>query len=326
MHRAMWVAIITSLTLALSPAQAADDLPLVGETALRFASVEAGAAALTTDDDFTRSLSRFDLQARLQTADEVTLDRWKQFVAGEVRPWAEEHTKPVIESIGRLRLRLERLRLPLPQTLLLVHTTGREEGSAAYTRGSAIILPDKVLAYAPTQLDRLLVHELFHILSRHNAALRRDLYAIIGFRLIPPLALPGDLADRRITNPDAPLVDACIEIKGDTGTYLGAPVLYASAKEYDAKKGGTLFSYLTFRLLVIQQRGSAWQPVLTETQQPVVIDPRKVPDYLEKVGRNTNYIIHPDEILADNFVHLVLEDQGLATPRIVEEMARLLEK
>ncbi|MDX1945511.1 MAG: hypothetical protein SFU86_08880 [Pirellulaceae bacterium] len=303
-----------------------DDLPLIGETVVHFATPAEGVAILTADDDFTRSLSRFDLQVRLKNGGEVSLDQWRKFVAGEVLTWTPENERPVREALERLRLRLGKYRLPLPGRISLVHTSGREESNAAYTRGQAIILPEKVLAYAPTQLDRLLVHELFHVLSRNNPALRRDLYALIGFKLLPPLEMPADLVDRRITNPDAPLVDAYIEVKGDAGKFLGAPVLYSSAKQFDAEKKGSLFSYLTFRLLVIHQVGSAWQPLLTEAGQSVVIDPRKLPSYLDQIGRNTNYVIHPDEILADNFVHLVLEDKELNTPRIVDEMRRLMAK
>ena len=36
-------------------------------------------------------------------------------------------------------------------------------------------------------------------------------------------------------------------------------------------------------------------------RQPVLLDPEDLPDYHRRIGRNTNYIIHPDEILADNF-------------------------
>ena len=57
-----------------------------------------------------------------------------------------------------------------------------------------------------------------------------------------------------------------------------------------------------------------------------MIDPHKEPAFLEKIGKNTNYIIHPDEILADNFVRLVMEDKDVPTPRIIEEMRKVLAK
>ena len=102
-------------------------------------------------------------------------------------------------------------------------------------------------------------------------------------------------------------------------------MLYASVKEYDAKKGGSFFQYLTFRLLVVEKKGDRWQPMLLDGE-PIVIDAKKEPAFYEKIGKNTNYVIHPDEILADNFVHLVMEDQDLMTPRIVKEMRLTLAK
>lgn len=304
----------------------ADDVPIVGQVAARFATAEEGAAALAAEDDFTRSLSRFDLQSRLQKGGDATIGQWRDFVAGEVRPWEERHVKQVSESLERLRPRLEKFNLPLPPTILLVHTTGKEEGGAAYTRGAAIVLPDKVLAYPRAEFDRILIHELFHVLSRHQPMLRSELYAIIGFQTCPPIALPASLADRKLTNPDAPLIDCHIELTaGGNKTFIAAPILYASAKQYDPKAGGTFFKYLTFRLMVIEKHDGQWRPVM-KGEQPVVIDAAKEPAYFEKIGRNTRYIIHPDEILADNFVHLVLGETNVATPRILDSMGRVLGK
>lgn len=300
-----------------------DEVPLVEETSVRFANVKEGGAALTAKDAFVEALSRFDLQARLRMSEEVTIEAWQKFAAGEVKEWKERERKVVSESVARLRERLGRYRLPLPKTILFIHTTGREEADAAYTRGTAVVLPDKVLAYPPSQLDRLIVHELFHVLSRHHSALRKELYAIIGFETMEPISLPPSLADRKITNPDAPLIDCYIELTDGGQKYVAAPVLYSSAKQYDATRGGSLFSYLTFRLMVLERRVDHWQPVLRDGQA-VVIDPKGLPAFFEKIGRNTNYIIHPDEILADNFVQLVMGNENLKTPRIVEEMARVL--
>jgi hypothetical protein len=320
-----WSTAVLAILLVWSSSRAADDLPLVGETIVRLASIEDGQAAIAAEDDFVRSLSRFDLQCRLGRTGKVSVEDWRTFTVGEVRPWEGEQIEAVTKSVKRLKERLDKLKLPLPKTVLLVRTTGKEEGNAAYTRGTAIMLPDKVLAYEPAQLDRLLAHELFHIMSRNDRTLRSDLYSVIGFQTCPPMALPPSLAPRKITNPDAPLVACYIELTDGERTYTGAPVLYASANEYDPKRGGTLFNYLTFRLLVIEKRDGAWQAVMMG-DQPVVIDPKKVPAYFDKIGKNTQYIIHPDEILADNFVHLVMGDQNLATPRIVERMGRMLGK
>jgi hypothetical protein len=315
--------------LLLIAAYAANQTPaeailLTADCEVRFASLEQGREILTTDDAFTASLSRFDLQARLKTDKEVTLADWKQFVSEQVKAWEPAEIEAVSAALARLKTRLEPLRLPLPPTVRLIRTTGAEEANAAYTRGAAIVLPPKVLNYDAVQLDRLLAHELFHILSRHDGAVRAKLYRIIGFEVCEPIALPPSLAPQRITNPDAPRIDCTISLLGANGqTYVGTPVLYSSTKEYDAKKGGTLFQFLLFRLLVVEQRGGRWEPVIVKGQ-PVVINPLEEQAFLDKIGQNTNYIIHPDEIMADNFVRLVMADPGVPSPEIIEQMRTVL--
>jgi hypothetical protein len=306
MTNLIWLAIVGA---AVAADDAALPIEIAGGTTARLATVEEGRTVLTAEDAFTKSLSRFDLQSRLKSGEEVQLAAWKEFVAGHVRPWDEAQTKAVTESFARLSKRLEGYQLPLPKKILLIHTTGQEEGNAAYTRGAAIVLPDKVLAYSPGQLDRLLAHELFHIMSRHDGALRQRLYRIIGFEVCDPIELPPSLAPRKITNPDAPLTDCTIELRTADGKVVtGAPVLYASVKEYDAARGGSFFQFLTFRVLVVERKDERWQPMLLENGEPIVIDAKKEPTFYDKIGKNTNYIIHPAD-LADNFVHLV----GVAT-------------
>jgi hypothetical protein len=255
----------------------------------------------------------------------VTLADWQKSVAREVLPWQQEEIERLTASLGRLRERLAKFRLPLPKTVLLIRTTGKEEADAAYTRANAIVLPDKMVNKQPDDLDSLLLHELFHVLSRNDKALRRELYKIIGFHVCDPIELPPSLADRKLTNPDAPAIDCYIELTVDGKPLTAAPFLYASAKEYDPQQGGSLFRYLTFRLLVVEQHDGQWRAVF-HGDQPIVIDPRKLPAYFDQIGKNTGYIIHPDEILADNFVHLVLGHDKLPTPRILDSMTRLLAK
>src|SRR5262249_44918901 len=161
---------------------------------------------LTADDEFTASLSRFDLQCRLKTGDAVTLADWKQFVARHVQPWEPGEVEKISQSVHRLQSRLASYRLPLPPTIRVVRTTGEEESTAAYTRGDSMVFPTKVLGYGETQRDRLPLHELFHTQSRHDGAIRARLYGIIGFEVCEPISLPASLAPRRITNPDSPRI------------------------------------------------------------------------------------------------------------------------
>lgn len=299
------------------------ELPLHGETKVRFAGVEEGKKIQAAKDAFTQSLSKFDLQLRLKRAENATMAEWVKFVSAEVQPWSGDQIAHVKPAITMLEEKLKKLKLPLPEKVLLVHMSGKEEGEAAYTRGNAIILPTKVLSYPPEKLEALLCHELFHILSRHSPETRQRLYTIIGFRVTEEIPLPENLVDRKLTNPDAPQINCTIELKSDGRESLATPILYSSVATYDPKQGGSLFRYLTFRLMLVEKKEGKLQPVMSG-QSAVLLDPGQVPSFLEQIGKNTNYIIHPDEVLADNFVHLVKENKNLATPRIVEQMKSVL--
>jgi hypothetical protein len=303
----------------------AEDVPLYKGTSVRLASQEQTTELLAARDEFALRLSRFDRQSRMQTNEEVTLDDWLKFNATHARSWSEAEAARVKAAVEELRPRLEPFSLPLPEIILLARTSGREEGNAAYTRGSTIFLPDRVMAYPRADLQKLLVHELFHVLSRHDPTLRQKLYAIVGFHPCDPIKLPPSWEDRRITNPDAPLVDCYMELSIDGRQITAAPLLYASVARYDPKSGGSFFQYLTFRMLILSRDGPRWTASVKE-DRPVVFDPRQVEAFYEKVGRNTSYIVHPDEILADNFALLVQGQKEVPTPRILDEMRKLLEK
>ena len=314
---------LAAALLATSAATAADDLPLVGRTEVHLASVEEAQELLAARDEFALALSPLDRQLRLKRADEVALERWLEFTAGEARDFSPAEVQRVKAALEGVSQRIARFKLQLPDKIVLVRTTGKEEGNAAYTRQAAIILPEKVLAYPRQQLESLLLHELFHLISRHDPALRSKLYAIVGFRPCNRIELPEAWEARRITNPDAPHVDCYIELEVEYRKLLAAPLLYGTPPKYDAQRGGSLFDYLTFKLLVLRKEGQRLIPELMDGR-PVVIDPRGIDDFTRQIGKNTNYIVHPDEILADNFVLLAGGGEEVPTPRILEEMAREL--
>lgn len=318
--------LVALLVVATAPAVALADEPLSRETSLRFASIEEGQALVATSDTFITALSRFDRQVRLKTDGEATEAALFDFLKGEVVAWDDEARKSLVESIERLRLKLESFHLPLPQTVLLIQMSGKEESNAAYTRGAAILLPrERVQKLKGDSLDRLLLHELFHVLSRNAPELRRDLYRIIGFDVCEPIALPPSLADLKLTNPDAPLIDCHIKLTEGDETFHAAPILYSSSATYDADSKPPLFKYLTFRLMKVEEHEGRWRPLLNDGE-PALIDPAQSKSFGDQIGQNTKYIIHPDEILADNFVHLVMQTEKLASPKIVEQMGELLRK
>jgi hypothetical protein len=315
---------ITSLLSLSTEAAEMTVVQLLPHTTVRFATVEEGRIAIANTDAFTSALSRFDLQCRLNSEADVSPDLLMKLYADNVTAWSEQEISTVTQALEFIRERLAPFSIPQPKEILFIRTTGREEAGAAYCRGPAIVIPAALLRQSKQDLQRLIAHELFHVISTQNAELRRDLYAIIGFKLCDPVDVPFDLRDRLITNPDAPLRDAFIELELPNSEKVAAiPLLIASADKYDVSSGKSLFQYLQFKLLAIERVNDRWQAI-EQDGKPRLLEPSELDSYASQIGSNTGYIIHPDEILADNFAHLIMQTKNLPNPNIIDRMQQRL--
>ncbi len=325
MIRSLRVMLVWCLAaVSTATARASREIPLGETSVLRFATVPEGVEAVTRRDDYIRQLSPFDRQVRPQTDRDVSEAEFLKFIGSHVLPWTDEEIAkltPLWEDVAR---KIAPWKLPLPPVILLVKTSGREEGRAAYCRGAAIILPQNMVSGSSQQLAKVLPHELFHVLSNQNPDLRQALYATIGFQPCNEVAMPESLAAQKITNPDAPLNNHYVTVMQDGHAVELMPVLFSKTPRYDGARGGNLFAYLNFKLMLLENADGRRRPLLSGGQ-PVLLDPAAVPGYHEQIGRNTKYIIHPEEVLADNFVFLVDGRIDLPTPRVVEAMGRVLQ-
>jgi len=294
---------------------------LGGDAVVTFASAEEGRKILTTRDDFIRALSPFDRAVRLKTDRAVSEEQFLQFVGRSVREWTADEKTAFGATLDRLRAPLDRLALPWPKAIHLIKTTGAEEGEAAYTRGSALILPQTMLTPGGSVTPHLLAHELFHILSRSNPGLRDRLYQAIGFVKCPALEWPEALRNRKVTNPDAPASDHCIRVQLAGTDVWAIPILFSRTAKYDVQRGGEFFDYMEFRLLLVERQGDPpiVKPIYAGSE-PRLVDVGQVGGFYEQVGRNTQYIIHPEEILADNFADLVLGNREVPSPEVPQKM------
>lgn len=303
---------------------AAEGRLLSANCTVRLATGDEAKTLLSADDDYLQTLSRFDLQVRLQRLEGATLPRLKERIVQEIVPWNEDDGAKVLGVIDRLRERTAGLNIAWPKTVLLIQTTGREDADAPYTRANAIVIPKRTASQGADKLERLFVHELFHILSRASPELRQRMYAVIGFEPCSEIPLPAAIRDRKITNPDAPRIDSFQIINHGMERFAVTPVLLSKSDQYDPVKGGTLFNYADFRLMRLEKGEAGFRPLLREGQ-PVLLEPKETPDFHNQIGQNTGYIIHPDEVLADNFIHLVFGTAGLKSPQVIEGMKRVLQ-
>jgi hypothetical protein len=312
------------ILVALMPSARAQ-INLGDGAAAVFASVEEAKQILSARDGFVLQMSPFDRAARLKTGSHVSEAEYLAFAAGNTLEWGAGEREKVSSAFDAIQEDLTVLSLPFPGKVLLIKTTGSEEGGAAYTRANAIILPEQVLGSSQARLQRTICHELFHILSRANPQLRDKLYAVIGFTRCKGFAFPPELEDRKITNPDAPTNDHCIRVGVGGREHWAIPILFSASDRYDQARGGEFFNYIEFRLLLVSrdEESSVVKP-LYEGPNPRLVDVGQVSGFFEQTGRNTNYIIHPEEIMAENFALLMMRERNAPSPEILDELERIL--
>lgn len=320
-HAALWIKIWLVIFI-FEPTIFAEEIRLGTNTIVIFASVEAGRTVLMRHDDFVSALSPFDRAARMKTNRAVSEKEYLQFVGGNVMPWLPEETNKITGVFQSVEKKVVPWHLPFPPTILLVKTSGREEGDASYTRQNAVILCQRDIRSGKSKLRNLITHELFHILSRSNPSWREKLYHVIGFNPIGTVRLPDDIRERKITDPDGVQYNWLINVTNQGQALPVIPILFSSSLHYDPEQGGEFFNYLTFKLLAVTNNGTQWGPKM-RNGQPQLLDPSGVQGFFEQIGNNTGYIIHPDEILAENFVLLINGATNLPTPRIVADMKKV---
>jgi len=318
--------VLLVVLIALCPAPVRSAEWKLGECVVRSADAEQAREVIVRRDAFVERLSPFDRAVRLGSSQPVTEEQLLRHLAAQVRDWKSDEEAKLGQAFAAALPKLRRWSLPWPEEISLVKTTGREEpGAAGYCRGNAVILSAGSLARTPQRLERLLIHELFHVLSNQNRQLRRKLYAVVGFEPCNEIEYPPSLAERRITNPDAPVIEHYTRLSLDERQVPVVPILFSKREGFDESHGKTLFDYLQFRLLVIERHGGRWRPK-QDSGAPELLDPAQTPQYLDRIGRNTEYIIHPEEVLAENFVLLVNGRRDVPDPRILKGMVEIFEQ
>jgi len=272
---------------------------------------------LTTRDIFILSLSPFDRASRLKTESSVSQNEFLDFISKQTLDWGSFECTGVESILETILSKLAQYSLKFPNKISIIKTTGREEGNAAYCRGNAIIIPQSLIN-TPYQLNNLITHELFHIFSKNNPKKRIELYNIIGFFESPELEFPKELSDLKITNPDAPLINCYLEDNQVTVM----PILYSN-EPYNHEKGDEFFAYLEFRLLAVNIKQDCCEP-LYKNGKLQLFRVEDIQSYIQKIGMNTDYIIHPEEILAENFVLLLNNSRYIRNPEILERIRDII--
>jgi hypothetical protein len=289
-----------------------------------FATVAQGQAILEARDDYVRATAPLERSAKLRTAEPVDEERFIRHMRNAPMEWTEEQRKnltPLIEALSRL---LQGVRWKMPARILLVQSNESLEDDLPHTRDNAILVPASAYQRGPGFMAYVLSHESFHVVTRHNAELREALYAAIGFRRCESVVIPPEIAKLRITNPDTIENRHTISVRYRGQPVEALPYVRFASENIDPRDG--FKNALQVAWLLVDRQGAECR---ARGGAEGSVQPQDLDGLYEQVGRNTNYLFHPEEILADNFVHLFLASvrgstQGVKSPDILEKIRKIL--
>lgn len=289
---------------------------------IQFASIEKAISLLNTEDAYTNGWSQFDIDARVQKSNSTKDEQFKNINAN-VSAWTDEE----IEKINKRLVAIDKVinkngyHLNLPSEIYLIKSTMKDEGGAdGYTRANCIVLKDDIMSLTKEQLQDIIIHEVFHVLTRHDSIIRKDLYSIIGFHIMNEVAYPENIKDFKISNPDAAKKDSYITIKKD-GKDVDCMMILYSDKPYTS---GSFFEYLKIGLLKL--KGKTTKEIDYSDGIATIYTFKDVSGFFTQIGKNTPYLLDPEEILAENFVFAINNKKGLPNQDIVNKIQERLKQ
>lgn len=284
----------------------------------RCASAEEGRELLLSNEEYFAGFSQNDLDFKMAKVD-ANMDEYKAFAAEQTRDFTDKEKTFVDGCFEEMAVVIEENGYTLPplDEIVMIKTTMDEEpGAAAYTHGTQIYIQDELLAKATKDkkiADYTKVvfwHELFHCLTRCNPEFRADMYKLIHFTVVDKdYAIPPSVFEYHISNPDVEHHNSYATFRID-GKDIDCFTDFVTTEHF-RKKGDTFFDTGTTALIPID--GS-----------DVYYTPEQAENFDEVFGTNTDYVIDPEECMADNFslaMSYGLEGEkgkGYPNPEIIE--------
>jgi len=284
-------------------------------------------------DGFFESMTIADMSIQLKKSDMPDSGGeskvlYQDLLRSEMEDFSEEEKKFMEEVFASAKAAIDKVNPKLlPSKIELIKTKTNHYGpDVYYTREDAIVVPDNIFE-EPSVKDQMpiMLHEIFHILSRYNKAFREEMYALIGFiEYNEKLILPKEISDKLLTNPDGVSRRYAISLKDENGKeQLALPLIMSTKDRYESSMP-IFFSYLSFDLF----------PLIKITQNQVSLGLNATggsalsiehnADFFKQIKDNTQYIIHPDEIMADNFMMAVIANKNDSFDSFSEEGKQLL--
>lgn len=303
----------------------------------QFLDVAAAQSFLTTSDGAKTYLDQLTVthmsiqlkDAQLSEDRNAAMETYLAEVRDDVLPFSPEEKTFVREVLDSAFTLVHQVNpaLTFSDIKLIKVTTDHYGSNVFYTLGNAIVFPANIFEgkMEVGQRVNVALHEIWHLLSRRFPSLRDELYGLIGFyRHNYDLDVDNKLASQLLTNPDGTSSDYAIKLAHADGgpSVEGIPLIRSVLPRYREEKP-QFFEYLLFDIYQLDTQGNRAR-VSCAKDGSSTMDIANFQDFFKQIKDNTQYIIHPDEIIADNFQMAVKAYQDQDYSKVGPEGKKLL--
>lgn len=263
----------------------------------------------------------------------VSHDEWIKIGQNSIQSPSKEK-QAFLDSIAVVQtatLQSLNIALPVdPETRYIDMVMDAFGGATAFTSATRVYANlDRVMELErqnPGLAAEIMWHEMWHVISRNNPSLRQQMYALIGFHVLPTeIDIPAEVKAHILCNPDVERHDsyATFTIQGKATDCM--LMLYTTASEYI---DGTSFrDYVKgadgYWLLALDR--TTHKPYRGEDGQWVVYNCTEASDFDEVMsGGNTSYCDDPEECMADNFAYAILSKTSLPNQKLLDDIRKTL--
>lgn len=256
-------------------------------------------------DGFFEQISAIDMEIQMKKeapyADRTkALKDYKSYLAKEVSSWKASEKEMMLDIFTEAKKLCDTISPRLfPGGIKLIKIKTNHYGKDVYyTRNDIIFIPENIFPINDSESTlAVMLHEIFHVISRQNPSLRKDIYQLIGFeKANKPVKLNAHLQKRLLTNPDGVSYQYCIKLD----SFLAIPLITSKFDKFRSYNS-SFFDYLQFDIYKIIDKGSHYEATTNDIGSST-LPLKNTPKFFTKIKDNTQYIIHPDEIMADNFM------------------------
>lgn len=317
-----------------SPKESHDLTP--SGTNITFLDSTESALQIITDqhDSFFESLSIVDMAIQLRTdkrfsTRDEALTEYKNKLRSEVSSFTSEEQMILKSTMQEAKRLLDSINPKLwPNNIDLIKIRTNHYGpDVYYTREDAIFIPDNVFTSnrSQTELLPVILHEIYHILSRFDNKFRTDTYKLINFvEHHKKIKLSDALQAKRLTNPDGTTLEYAIKLSDNKGNSTLATPFIKSNQPYYSRSIPSFFAYINFDIYRLAELDDGSLFIESDKAGNTTLNQEYQVDYFNHISDNTQYVIHPEEIMADNFKIAALTSKTGDRSHLSESGKRLI--